>query len=89
MKSAKKSLFSFQVYLPGMDSTKSWDSVTPVVHEFDTDAIAVEAAYALSKQLGKVTVRMVRLKGWDGTNSMIGRMSGAYIQANAFSNIKL
>lgn len=79
--SSAKNLFSFQVYLPGMDSMKPWDSVTPVVHEFETEETGIEAAYALSKQLGKVTVRVVMLKGWDGTNSMIGRMSGTYIQS--------
>lgn len=77
-----KNLFSFQVYLPGMSTELPWDSVIPVVHEFDSEEGGIEAAYALSKQLGRVTVRVVRLtKTWDGTNSMIARMSGTYIKS--------
>jgi hypothetical protein len=78
----KQTRFSFQVYLPGMDTSLPWDSVKPVVHVFDSYDIGIAAAYALSLQLSKATVRIVELtKTWDGTNSMIGRMSGTYLQA--------
>ena len=78
----KPNLFSFQIYPIGVDSRDlTWDDCKPVVHEFESYASGIEAAYALSKQLGKITVRVVHLKIWDGTISMIGRMSGAYIQS--------
>ncbi len=84
-------LISIQSFLPGDDSSLGWASAKPVLHTAETNEEAVAVAYGISKQLGCVTVRMVRIPeahleafteaSKEDQAAFIGRCSGTYIQS--------
>lgn len=71
---------------------KSWDETEPVLHEIEKMSEADVIAYAISKQFGRVTVRMVYLPDnyeqimkdlkSPSLSVYVCTISGAYIQSN-------
>lgn len=65
-------------------SSKAWDDILPVLHEVENHKEAELIAYAISKQFGRVTVRLTVLSDnyqHGKLRDYIGRLSGAYLQA--------
>ena len=64
---------------------RNWDTVAPVIHEVANDQEAYAIAMAISKQMGKVTVRVCDLNDWvpdsQITQAWVGRCNARYFQA--------